>query len=181
VCPLAEFAELDLTSSTKDLGKTTYVLYSDAAMGTEEEVSSAGSSQRNPYVKLGRTKDILVSAGFPMTANSSAQLASKIVSDQGGFPSLTGHVSLPASSYVHHAAHGPVPAILLRAGENMLVPDLPKTEPLAPGRDGETLLHIVSTDYDESRQLVTLEVEGFTNRADILLARLAAVTRIRTG
>jgi hypothetical protein len=48
----------------------------------------------------------------------------------------------------------------MRAGENILIADLPKTEVFSQGRDGETLFHIVGVQTDTDAGLVTLELEG---------------------
>lgn len=181
IIPVADLDDLEISSSVADVARTVYLVYDDAAIGRDAEQSASSTDQRNPYVKQAKTKDLVAPAGFPMTSDSASQLAAKLAADNGGYPTVTGRITLPVGMLARHAYHGPVSAMQIRAGENILVPDLPKTDPNLPGRDGETLFHIVSTDYDEGAQKIALEVEGFTKRGDQLLARLAAVTRRVTG
>jgi hypothetical protein len=181
ICPLATLVGLDLTATVDGSAKTVYVIYTDAASQTPTEQNATGTAQRNPYVKTNRTKDLLVAPGFSMTSASASQLAGKLVGDAASYPLIRGSITLPARALVSHTAHGAQPAWTLRAGENILIPDLPKTELTTSRRDGETLFHIVTCDVDLQQNRVQLTVEGQLNRADILLARLASVTRVVTG
>ena len=171
----------ELTSSVDGLAKTIYILYTDAASQRDAESSSVSTSQRNPYVKQGKTDDVLVSPGFQMTSSSSSQLASKFVGDVGNYPAIRGSLVLPALVPVKRANGPNLPALQIRGGDNILVSDLPKTDLFATGRDGETLFHIVSTQADLGSGLVTLEIEGQTRRMDVLLARLALSTQFPLG
>jgi type 1 fimbria pilin len=133
-------------------------------------------------VKTGRIKDALIQPGFAMTAASASQLAAKLVGDVASYPLIRGTFTLPARAPVAHTAHGPQPAWTIRAGDNILIPDLPTSELASSGkRDGETLFHIVTTDTDLGANTIQLTVEGQLNRSDILVARLAAVTRVIGG
>lgn len=182
---LENFVDLDLQSSVDGIARTAYVLYDNAAATPKGrnigEASSSSVEQRNPYVKQGRTKDFIVSAGVPMTPSSSAQLAAKVSADRGGSPFLTGRVTVPARCYLNHATGGARPAILLRAGDNITIADLPKSDVFFQGRDGETLFHVVSTGYDAETDRLDLELEAYSNRMDVLLARVAAATKVLTG
>jgi hypothetical protein len=171
----------ELTFSVDGLAETVYVIYANAASQRDSEASASSTSQRNPYNRQGKTKDVLVAPGFPMTTSTSSQLASRFVSDVGDYPAVQGRLVLPALAQVKRANGPSLPALQIRGGDNIVVTDLPKTELLGQGRDGETLFHIVSTDADLSTGLVTLTVEGQTSRMDVLLARLAAATRVLTG
>lgn len=172
---------LDINGTLDGIARTVYVLYTDAASGLDTEASAASTAQRNPYVKNGRTKDLLVRPGFPMTANTSAQLASRLAGDIGNWVPVQGTITLPATSQIARPGGMPGPAILIRGGDNILIADLPKTDIFQQGRDGETLFHIVSTECDLKAGTITLELEGQSTRTDVLLARLAAVTRTLTG
>jgi len=171
----------EVTSTVDGLARTLYVLYADAASGLSAESSSSASAQQNPFVKQGKTKDVLVDPGFPMTSSSSSQLSSKLVNDQGRYPLVQGRLVLPATRVIKRAAGSPLPAFMIRAGENIVVADMPKTDLFSQGRDGETLFHIVSTEANLDDGSMTLEIEGQTRRSDVLLARLAAATRSLTG
>lgn len=181
IVELPDLSELDLTGSIDGIARTSYLLYSDAPTGLDAEASAASTDQRNPFVKQAGTKDALVSPGFPMTSTSASQLATKLASETGKWPPVNGRIVLPAHTLVRNPAGTRQPAYTIRGGENILIADLPKSDVLQPGRDGETLFHIVSSDTDLQRGHVTLELEGQTRRADILLARLAAATRTLTG
>jgi hypothetical protein len=171
----------EITSTIDGLAKTVYVLYADAASGLDNEASATASEQRNPFVKQGKTSDVLISPGFPMTSSSASQLAARLITDQGRYPLVQGKLVLPAMTMIRRASGSPLPAFMIRAGQNVVVSDLPKTDLFSQGRDGETLFHIVSTEADLASGNVTLEVEGQTRRSDVLLARLAAATRRLTG
>jgi hypothetical protein len=171
----------EITSSVDGLAKTVYISYPNAALQRDSETSSISADQRNPYVKQGKTKDLLVSPGFPMTPSTSGQLASKIAGDTGTYPPVQGRLVLPAMLPIKRANGPTLPAFQIRGGENILVSDLPKTDLFSSGRDGESLFHIVSTEADLDSGLVTLILEGQTRRSDVLLARLAEATRVFTG
>jgi hypothetical protein len=171
----------ELTSSVDGLAKTVYVLYADATDQRDKEASSTSVDQRNPYVKQGKTKDALASPGFPMIPSTSAQLASRIAGDIGTYPPVQGRLVLPAMRTVQRANGPALPAFQIRGGENVLVSDFPKSDLFTQGQDGETQFHVISTEADLDSGLVTLEIEGQTRRSDVLLARLAAATRVFTG
>jgi hypothetical protein len=76
---------------------------------------------------------------------------------------------------------GPTPAFLIRAGQNILIADAPKFDPFQIGPDNETLFHIVSVTADLGSGNVTLQLGGFATPSDVIIARLAAVTRVLTG
>jgi hypothetical protein len=132
-------------------------------------------------VRQGKTKDMLVQPGFPMTSNTSAQLASTLLTDVGQRPAVTGSLSIKATKILANAVGSARPAAMIRGGDNIYIPELPKTDPFLQGRDGETLFHVVSSDVDLTNGTVTLELEGQQSRQSVILARLAAVTRTLTG
>lgn len=181
IVPLTDLTSLDLTGSVDTETRTAYVLYTDATTGLDAEASAAATSQRNPFVKASATKDEIITPGIQMTANTSAQLAAVATADHGAWPPVTGTVVVPARALIRNAVGSPQPAFLIRAGSNILIPGLPKTEILATGRDGETLFHIVSTSVDMKRNEVTLQLEGQSRYLDMITARLAAATRTITG
>ncbi len=119
---------------------------------------------------------------MPMTDASALQLATKLLGDCGKYPGVRGQIVLPAQRLVQHATSGSHPAFLIRAGDNITVPDLPKTDILIEGRDGETQnYHIIASDVDMIAMTVTLQIEGQSKRADALLARLSAATKLLGG
>ena len=181
IVSLKDCDQLDIEGSLDTHTKTAYVLYTDAASGIDAEASAASTSQRNPFVKTGAVKDDLTSAGFPMTSNTSSQLASRVAASRGQFPPITGRVVIPAGRLLSNAVGSRLPAALIRAGTNVLIPELPKTDLLGAGRDGETLFHIVSTEVNMEEGTVTLELEGQGREIDVITARLAAATRVLTG
>lgn len=181
IVKLADLTSCELDASIDDLARTVYVLYTDAASGLDAEASATATDQRNPYVRQAKTKDMLVTPGFPMTANTSAQLATRIVGDAGLRPSVGGTCTIPATRLLGNAVGAARPAALIRAGENVSFPELPKTDVMLKGRDGETLFHVANVALDVDRNLVTLTLEGQQRRTDVILARLAAATRVLTG
>lgn len=182
VLTVADHEELNLRESLDGAARTTYLQFSDVlfdSITNEEAVES--TDPRSPYVRQARTKDEIVSAGFPMTSTSAHALARKLNGISGGAPPTTGRAVLRTDRVVAHAQLGKMPAWSIRAGENILIADLPVTQPLEGGLDGETLFHIVSADVNHEEGTVTLELDGQTRRADVLMARLAAATRVVTG
>jgi hypothetical protein len=181
IVPLNSLDSLELQGTTDTIARVVYVLYSDAASGLGAEASATSSSPTNPYVRQGKTKDVLVQPGFPMTSNTSAQLASTLLTDVGQRPAVTGSLSIKATKILTNAVGSARPAAMIRGGDNIYIPELPKTDPFLQGRDGETLFHVVSSDVDLTNGTVTLELEGQQSRQSVILARLAAVTRTLTG
>lgn len=160
----------------------TVLLFRDATRGGDESLEEAtGGGQRNPYSRLGLDKTEVLQAGFPMTPATASVLATKLNGLHADRPTVTGRVVLNAYTPIRRANGGPAPAWTIRAGENILIADLPKSEVFVAGLDGETLFHIVAADIDIARNTVTLELDGQTKRSDVLLARLAAATRVVTG
>lgn len=181
-CTLADLASLDLSESIDDVTKTTIISYTDAVTSLNRVASAAATDQRNPFVKTGVTRDQVVAPGFPMTAASAAQLAAKLVKDQGGYVPVRGRVTIPVDKVISNVVvQDPMPALYIRGGENLRIADLPSTDPFGAGRDGETLFHIISAEIDTDQGLITLDLEGLTRRQDVILARLAAATRTITG
>ena len=88
---------------------------------------------------------------------------------------------IPANTLIANAVGTRQPAALIRGGDNVLIPELPKSETTRQGRDGETLFHVAASTVDLSANTVTLELEGQQVRTDVILARLAAATRVLTG
>ena len=178
---MTDLGSLNITATIDGIEATSYVLYTDAASGLDAEASAASTDQRNPFVKQGVSMDGLTSPGFPMTSTTSAALASRLSADRGAWPPVTGTITLPILQPVAHAS-GPVrPAFLIRAGDNIRITDLPRSDYFTPGRDGETFFHISSVDIDIASGTAKLTLEGQTRTSDQLIARLAAVTRTLTG
>jgi hypothetical protein len=175
VLTLQDLVGLEIESSVDGAAKTTYVLYQDASTGTPTEQSATSTDRRNPYVRLGQTKDELLSAPVVLTSDAASRLASLASSDAGNGPRIRGRVVVPATRMVQHVTRGPDLALAIRGGDNVVLPELPKTEIMRGGRDNETLFHVTSTDVDLGENTVTLELEGVTRRIDALLARLASV------
>lgn len=173
---LNQVLSLDLNGTVEDVAKTYYVIYTDAASETEAEASSEATSQRNPFAKQGRTRDILINPGVPMTANTSAQLATRVAAENGAYVPASGQIVLPADLEITGIGKSSVLAAHIRPGCNVLIPELP-AEDIAGGRDGRTLLHVSAVEVDLNSREVTLSVDSQSRSIDVLLARLAAVTR----
>lgn len=181
IVTLSDCASLEITASVDTLTRTSYVLYTDASSGLDAEQSGASTSQKNPFVRTGTAKDDLQQPGIPMTSNTATQLAAVTAAANGSYPPVTGRIVLPARQLIANA-HGPaVPAFQIRAGCNIYVPDLPRDQLLIGGRDGQTLFHVATCEVDMVANTVTLELEGQGRQMDVILARLAAVTRTITG
>jgi hypothetical protein len=178
---LSDLSELDLDGSVDGSAREVYVLYSDVVSGLDRESAAVDTDQANPFVKQSRTKDVLVQPGFPMTAASADKLAARLIQDQGGFVPASGRIVVPADSQLTNAAGSAQPAYAMRAGENIRIVDLPKTDLFRQGLDGETHFHIVSTETNLAQNTVELQVDAQVRRTDVLLARLALATRTVTG
>lgn len=178
---LSDLAGLSLTSTLDTLVRTIYLSYVSAIDLSSKEVTATSTDQRNPYVKSGQTKDAVIQAPFLMTPTTSQQLATLLARIQGGYPPVSGTVTLATNKMVSRNGAGNAPAYLIRGGDNILIGDLRKSDPLVPGRDGETLFHVASSKVDIEQGTVELEVESQDKRADLLLARLSAATRGVTG
>ncbi len=178
--PVADIASLRIEGSLDGQTRTVYVAYTPVGANIASEASAASTDTRNPFVKQGKTKDEAVSTSFSLTAAAAAQLAATLAADRGGYPPAHGEIILNANQQVRRRAGQPLPAWHMRAGTNILIPDLPRDDFISGGR-GQTLFHIVATDVDLEKGQVRLEVEGQTRRTDALLARLAAASRVFTG
>lgn len=181
IVPLAETVKGDILGTIDNLTKTVYVLYADAASGIDSEQSTSSTDQRNPLVKAGIQRDQIMSAGQSMTGNTASQLSSRAIAETGAYPPVSGTVVLEAEHLVQNAVGQRQPAFTIRAGTNITIPDLPKSDYFSQGRDGETLFHISSTEADMATGRVTLTLEGQHSALDVLTARLATATRTVTG
>lgn len=189
VVPSTTFDALRFRSTVATLAKRIELIFNDPAQaanvpGAQQLITSVEATStdpRNPYVKTGQTKDTVITTGFPMTTTSAQALADKLIGLQGGPPPVTGTGTLHADTVIRTRDGTLMPAWAIRAGEDILIPDLPVDEPLRQGRDGQTLFHIVGADVNLDDRTVTLELDGQGRRADVLMARLAAVTRTVTG
>jgi hypothetical protein len=176
-----ELSGFKIQTDTDTLAKTTYITYTDADNQLPNEANAASTSDANPYVKTGQTKDVVVNSPTILTSTTAAQLATKLNTDSGMRPISSATISIPGSARIRRPNGTNLPAYMIRAGENIVIPDAPSTKPFAQGRDGETLFHIISTSADSATGTVTLECDGYQPAGDILLARLAAATRTVTG
>lgn len=183
VVPLSQLEPGTRFTGTVDgVPRKTILVYQDAARDNDQANAQAEStSVRNPFVRVDRPSTEVLQAGFPMTPVSAAALVEKISADRGEAPTVVGRATLAADTLIRARTGELMPAWAIRAGENLLIPDMPKTEPFTAGPDRETLFHIVSCDVNVDEQQVTLELEGQTRRLDVTLARLAAATRLVTG
>lgn len=177
---LNQLTSLQMTTSLDPMASTDYVLYSDAASGLTAEQSAASVSPQNPYVKIGRTKDVLTTPGFPMTSNTGSGLASALNTQHGQRPVGSGTITLPASRKVINVRGGMKAAGLIRGGDNVKLIGLPKDDAFALGREGQTIFHVVATSTDLKGE-TTLTLDSQTRSTEVILARLAAVTRTLTG
>ena len=182
VLHLNELTTCNLTSSVDNTAKDLYLTYGNVATGLPEERSSTSTDRRNPFVRAGVRKDEVLAAPVGMTGASAQQLVNRVSADHGSLPSVRGQVTLPADTLVESVQGQRLPAYSIRAGENVLIPELPKDDLLDTGRDSQTLFHVTatSTDMTEGRT-TTLELEGYTRSSEVLMARIGAATRVLTG
>lgn len=180
VVDLSALSGLNLRSSADGLSSTDYVLYTDAASGLDAEASTTSISRNNPYVVAGRAKDVMTSAGFPMTSNTATQLSARLNTEHGQYAFASGTCTLPCTAPVTSGNGGMFPAYLMRGGDNVKIVGLPKDDPFNIGRDGQTLFHISSTSVNLAGEM-TLALDSESHAIDSLLAKLAAVTRTLTG
>lgn len=183
IIPLSSLAELDLTASTEGLTRNTYLIYQNAVTGETEEKSEDSTDSANPYVRSNDPLDTLVQAPSVMTGQSATRLAQRIVNDRGRAPIARGRLTLPAFADIRSVTAGPSPAMFIRAGQNVVLPDVPTDDYFraTPGADGQTMFHVRSAETDMQSGTTTLELDAFTHRSDLLMARVAAVTRVFTG
>lgn len=181
VIPTSDCSVFEIEQSVSGLVRTSYILYEDAASGIPGEATAVATDQRNPFVKSGVTKDELLQAPVVMTSAGASQLATLTAADRGKFPVARGDITLPATKQVAHANGGSRPAMQIRAGENVVVPDAPSDFPSVAGRDGQTLFHVVSSETDMRSEVTKLTLDGYARTGDVLMARLAALTRAVTG
>lgn len=172
---------IDLDFVVEGMARTTYVSYTNVATSLQTEESATSTSEANPFAKLGRDRDQLIQLGFPSTAIAAQRIADLLAYLDNEYPSVTGRIVLPCDLQIHHAQRGQGPASRIRAGDNISIPDLPKSRLFLDGRDGETQMHIVSCDVDIDANTVTLAVERGLSRAAALLTRLALVTQFASS
>jgi hypothetical protein len=180
VIELEDITGGSIDSSLQGTTKTIYIVYENAATGEPEEQDAVSTDIRNPYVKEGQSADEVLSAPV-MLPNSGQKLADNLIVDHGGFPSVRGRITVPANRLVNNSSRGPTPACWMRGGDNVYIPGLPRDDWMNHGRDGQTLFHITAVDTDMKGNNTSIEFEGYTRRGDVLLARIAAVTRTLTG
>lgn len=174
VVPLAKITDGTIEQSVDQLAKRVYVPFQDAADQLPKEASSDSTSARNPYVRLGQQKDIVVPSPGPMTTITAPLLAAKISNDSGRWPDIKGQVTILAGTMINAASGSrAVPAFAIRAGDNVTIPDLPVEDIYASGQDGQSVFHVTSVQSGTDGTVV-LTLEGLTRRADVLMARLAA-------
>lgn len=178
---VSRLASLDITSSVDNIIRTVYLSYIDAVTFESHELNATSTDQRNPFVKRGQTKDAAINVPFLMTSNTAQRLATVLGRLQGAYPPVTGSAAIPISTMLGRANGPPMPAAMIRGGDNIAISGLPKSDPLQQGRDGETLFHIVSVQTSEDEGLVTIELEGQDRRSDALMARLSSASRSVTG
>lgn len=182
VIPITALSGLDLDASVTNSQKTAVVLYTDAASQLSAEQSSVSADRRNPYVLNGRVKDELVSMGT-MTSNTAQQLATILLNDLGFGPvPAAGTITLPGDTLIQHASGNAVKAWEIRAGQNVTIPELPVADIFTQDGRGEVLFHIVSTEASTAKGEVTLTLDSYgSKRSDVLMARIAAVTKLLGG
>jgi hypothetical protein len=103
IARIVDLDSLELDGTIDGIVRTAYVLYTDASTGLDAESSSSSVSQRNPFVKQGRTKDELVTTAFPMTSATAAQLALRVPADHGGWAPVRGRITIPATRMLQNA------------------------------------------------------------------------------
>lgn len=183
IIPLASLTALDLDASTVNSQRSAVVLYTDAASGQPAAQSATSTDRRNPYVLKSRAKDTLNPQGFRMTSSTASQLATALLNDLGFGPvPAAGSISLPGETIVGHASGAARKAWEIRAGDNVTIPELPMADIFTQDGRGEVLFHVVSAEASSSDGSVTLSLDSYgSKRSDVLLARLAAVTKALGG
>jgi len=178
---LAQLSECKVRTTTDGSASDYYVVYQNAATALPEEQSDVSTSRRNDFVRAGQRKDEILAAQVGMTAASALRLAERVSGDHGSVPASRGTVRLAALTLVDGLAGQARPACYIRAGENVLIPELPKDEFAIEGRDGQTLFHVVASSTDMRKAETTLELDGYQRSSEILMARISAATRVLTG
>ena len=118
-----------------------------------------------------------------MTSSTSAQFAAIALQDLGSGPvPAAGTVTVPGEAIIQHAQGNSAKAWEIRAGDNLTIPELPLADVFTTDGRGETLFHIISAEGDASSGMVRLSLDSYgSKRSDVLLARLAAVTKALGG
>lgn len=176
--PLADATEWSIEQSIDSVHRRTYVTFTDAADNQVKEAVVESTDARNPYVRTGTAKDGIVAAPAAMTSITAPMLAAKLNNDFGRWPDIKGSVTLMAQTIVAQTGNGTrtVPAFAIRAGDNITIPDLPVEDIYAAGQDGQTVFHVTGVQASTDGTVV-LTLEGLTRRADVLLARIGAVSQ----
>lgn len=171
----ADVLDWSFDSSIDEMPRTVYVTYTDVATGLAAEASATATSRLNPYVRLTRTKDIVVAAPVPMTSNTASQLAAIIAAEAGKLPRPSGSVTVGARRSLNRVAGGQVLGLAVRAGMTVHIAGLGM--PMSIDDPSDSIFRIASTDVAVDSGTTMLELESPGRRVDVLLARLAAVTR----
>jgi hypothetical protein len=179
----ADLVALDLDASTVNAARFFVVTYADAVSGLGNEQIATSIDRRNPYVLTGNGKAQIIPAGIPMTSSTALQLATKFLSEPGGGPvPASGQLKISGEKIVQNAQGNAVKAWEIRAGENITITDLPLADIFTQDGRGENLFHIISTEANASDGTVTLSLDSFgSRRMDVLMARIAAATKLLTG
>lgn len=183
IVPISEVGDLDLDASVVNSKRQVVVRYLDAASGLDSESVAVSSDRRNPYVLNERLKHEYVDPSFPMTTNTSARFAAKVLQEVGYGPvPASGTVRINGEKIIQHAQGNAAKAWEIRAGDNVTIPELPLADVFTQDGRGECLFHVVSVEANASSGEVTLSLDSYgSKRSDVLLARLAAVTQALGG
>lgn len=182
IIPLGALSRLELDASVENAFSVVYVNFTDALAGVPNRAASVVSDRRNPYVSTGHGRDLQVDGGT-MTSGTAAQLAARVAQNVGYGPvPAAGSIDLPGEALIQHASGSTKKAWEIRAGENVMLPELPMSDVFTQDGRGEILFHIVSAEANSEEGIVTLELDSYgSKRSDVLMARLAAVTNALGG
>lgn len=181
---LADLDSLTIETSIGERRLKTFVLYTNLALHSgwqRAESSAEATSERNPWNTTRTQADRLLTTDFGLTSSSAPALAAKYATVEDERAAASGRLSLSLDAPITRTDGQTLPAAAIRGGDDIAIIDLPQDDTLTTWRDGQTLFHVAATQINLTDRTINIDIEGQTRRTDVLLARLAAATRVITG
>jgi hypothetical protein len=178
VIPLADTISGRIKQTVDGLARDTYLTYVDPSDQRTKEASYQTTRLGNPFLRNGLLSDDLEAPGLAFTPLTAAAFAQAANLRNSRIPAAQGTVVVPAWKQLARSTGGRVPALEIRAGDNITIPDFPTDDAFSAGQDNQTLFHVVQVDVDLAAATVTLTIAGYLPGLDVLTARLNASTKV---
>lgn len=181
IVTLADTLSGRIKQSVDGLARDTYLTYVDPTDQRQKEASVQTTRLGNDFLRNGLKSDDVQAPGLAFTPTTAALFAQAANLRNSRIPAAQGTIVVPAWKILPRSNGGSVPALEIRAGDNVTVPDFPVDDAFSGGQDNQSLFHVIQTDVDLSAATVTLTIAGYLPGLDVLTARLNAVTKVTSS